>query len=165
MSTRWVVWLLVGMGVMFLAIGLAAYLFATGFDSMEDERIFRYTFLGVFGGIGAIQIIAGIVVGFKLRKKRAMIDELVSAGNSVWTDVVDLSSSQSVRINNQSPRYLRSTYKHTDGNTYMFKSAYLRYDPRTFLKDGKVKVWFDPYNMERYYVDVDGSLAENIIEL
>lgn len=165
MNLRWIVWLLVGMGALFLMIGIVAYRLATGFDSMADERIFRYTFLGVFGGVGAIQIIAGAVVGFRQRSKQAAIDDLVSSGNSVWAEVVDVSSSQNARINNQSPRFLRCVYKHTDGNTYMFRSPYLRYDPRALLKDGKVKVWFDPYNMERYYVDVDGSLTENVIEL
>lgn len=165
MNTRWVTWFILGMGLLFIAIGIGAFLFATGFDSVEDEQVFRYVFLGVFGGIGVVEFVVGGAFAYHATKKRRMIDDLVSSGNSIWADVVDVSSNQNVRINRQSPRYLLCAYRHTDGNTYMFKSPYLRYDPRRFLKDGKVKVWFDPYNMKRYYVDVDGSLTENIIEV
>lgn len=165
MRMRWVFWLLFGMGLLFLVIGVAAFQLATGFDSLEDERIFRYTFLGAFGGMGLIMMIAGVIVGLRMRKKKAMVDDLTASGNYVWADVVDVSSSQSVRINNQSPRILRCTFTHTDGNTYICKSGYLRYDPRSLLKDGKVKVWFDPYDMKKYYVDVDGSLAKQVVEL
>lgn len=140
MSTRWIAWFFVGMGAVFLAVGIGAFLFASGFDSAEDEKIFRYVFLGVFGGIGAVEFIVGGAFAAGAVKKRRMNDELVSSGNSVWADVVDVSFNQNVRFNRQSPQYLRCTYKHTDGNTYMFKSPYLRYDPRRFLKDGKVKV-------------------------
>lgn len=165
MQMRWVFWLLFGMGLLFLGIGVIVGQLATGFDSMEDEHIFRVTFLATFGGMGLIMMLSGVIAGYRIRKKNAAANDLLSSGNNVWADVVDVSGSQNVRVNNQSPRILRCTYRHTDGNTYMFKSGYLRYDPRTLLKDGKVKVWFDPYDMKKYYVDVDGSLSENIVEL
>lgn len=165
MGMRRVVWLLLAMGAVFLAIGVIAFQFASGFDSIQEERAFRYTFLGTFGGMGAILIIAGLIVALRAWQKQRMAAELMSAGHSAWADVVDISWNANVKLDNQSLKYLRCALKHTDGNTYMFKSPYLRYDPRKLLRDGKVRVWFDPYDMRRYFVDVDGSMAENVIEV
>lgn len=163
--TRWVSWFLLAMGAFFLAIGLMAYLLASGFENPADEQIFRYTFLGVFGGIGIVLMLIGLILGCQMQKKKAMADRLVASGHFVWADAVDVSINMNMRINHQSPCVLRCALRHTDGQTYLLRSPYLRFDPRAFLTDGKVKVWLDPYDIKQYYVDVDGSMNTDIIEL
>ncbi len=165
-NMTWVVWFLLLFGLIFIGVGTAAFVFARGsFESLEDERIFRYVFLGVFGGTGTVIFLVGLFVAYRFRKARLLADRLMSAGNSVWADVVDITLHYNMNMNGRSPSVLRCTYRHTDGQTYMFKSKYLRYNPKSLLKDGKVKVWLDPYDIRQYYVDVEGSMKEPIIEI
>ncbi len=165
-NMTWVVWFLVLFGLVFIGVGVAAFVFARGtFETLEDEQIFRYVFLGVFGGTGSIIFFVGLFIATRFRRARMLADKLMSAGNSVWADVVDISPNYNMHYNGRSPSVLRCTYRHTDGQTYMFKSKYLRYNPQTLLKGGKVKVWLDPYDIKQYYVDVEGSLKDPIIEV
>lgn len=167
MNMKWIFWLLFGMGAFFIGIGVLVYLAAGDMTAVSSGQsdVSPIVFLFVFGGIGAIIIAAAAIFIGTERARAKLGEQLMQAGTFCLADIADVSQRSNVRANNFSPFVLRCTYKHDDGQTYMFKSRYLRYNPQSLIPDGKVKVWFDPYDITRYFVDVDGSLKERIIEV
>lgn len=165
MNTKWIVLLLLGMGILFLTVGIVVSSLDITFKTTSEEFGFRYGFLGAFGGVGAILIIVAGIIYYRITKGHRRYEQLISDGNFAWAEVVDVSPNYSVNINGKSPFALRCKFSHTDGTTYMLKSKFLRFNPVSLLKDGKVKVWFDPYNVKNYYVDVDGSIEDGYIEI
>ena len=165
MSMKWVVWLLLGLGVLFIAIGLLVGLLVQGFESPEEEEIFRYVFTGVFGGIGVILAVVALCIGSRIRRTDALKERLISEGNFTWAEIVDVTPQYHIQVNYQSPCVLRCMLRHDDGQTYICRSKYLRFNPMSLLPDGKVKVWFDPRDIRNYYVDVEGSTENPVVEI
>lgn len=164
-SMKWIALLLLGMGALFISIGVVVNFLDIPFESVSEERVFRYVFLGTFGGIGIILAIVGGIIGYRIQKKERQKEQLIRDGNYVWAEIVDVSPNYGVTFNGRSPFVLRCKLQHTDGQTYILKSRYLRFNPESLLADGKVKVWFDAYDIKRYYVDVDGSIKNGYIEI
>ena len=167
MNMRWMVWLLCGMGALFLGIGIFVGLAAPGFENLspEEAKIFTTAFLGAFGIPGVIMIAVGYIIGSRAGKRERLRQWLIQDGNYVWADIMDVSPNHVVRINGRHPYVLRCKYRHSDGETYIFKSQYLRYDPSSMFPDGRIKVWFDRDNIKNYYVDVDDNATSGYIEL
>jgi hypothetical protein len=159
MNLRWVSWLVCGLGALWRGAGTAAclVLWAVGFPPL--------LFLGVFGGSGLITGAAGIALWARIAGRERLKQKLFQDGACVWADIVDISRQGNVEIGGRSPLVLRCKYRHSDGETYLFKSPYLRYNPQSLLPGGRVRVWFDRDNIRKYYVDVDGSIEGGFIEL
>lgn len=166
-NMKWLVWLLCGMGVPFLLLGTGACFTAarSGGTSMErflDSGAFFYAVFGVFG-MGLI--VSGLILRRVMSKKEEQKRRLIEEGHFILADVVDVSQSYNIEINGRHPYVLRCSYGHPDGNTYIFKSGYLKYDPYLILRGGQVKVWVDREAMKNYYVDIEGSIQGRMIEL
>lgn len=166
MNMRWVVWLLLGIGVLFIAIGLSVGLLVDDFESPEERELFRYIFISTFGGIGIILAAIALFGESRIRKIKRLKERLISDGNFAWADIVDISANHYYAHYNarQTPCVLRCKLRHND-QTFICKSGYLRFNPQTLLPDGKVKVWFDAYDIKKYYVDVDGSMQNPVFEI
>jgi hypothetical protein len=165
MSMKWLIWLFLGLGLLFLAIGLLVGLLVQGFDSPAEEKVFRYVFTGVFGGIGVILAAVGMIISNHFHNVELLKERLIAEGNFVWAEIIDITPHYHVHINNQTPFILRCMLRHDDGQTYICKSGYLRFNPASLLPEGKVKVWFDTYDIKKYYVDVEGSTQDPVIEI
>lgn len=171
--------LLLVMGVVFLSVGVAMQIIPFEYSDIsvyrfgeqvpsgaESLRLFRRIFLLAFEGTGVVLSAVGLGIvlcsNSTKRKNRSLID----GGSCVDAQIIEYTPT-SVTINNRRMMRLRCKYTHRDGNTYIFKSGMLRMNPEPFLKDGMVKVYFDPYDLRQYYVDVNGSVGagENIVEL
>lgn len=168
MNITWVCWLLWLMGVIFLGIGiLVAFIVQkSGSVSPQEAELFYPLFLGVFGSFGLGMILAGTIVFVKIRTKEKLHKRLVQDGNYVWADILEIAPNYNMSINGRVSLALRCKYRHSDGQTYLFKSGYLRFNPENMLinKD-KIKVWFDRGDIKKYYVDVDASINNDIVEL
>ena len=164
MNMKWLVWLLLGLGVLFIAIGLFVGLLVQGFESPEEEEIFRHVFTGVFGGIGAILAVVALFIGNRVHQANVLKERLISEGNFAWAEIVDVTPQYNIQMNHQTPCVLRCVLNH-DGQTYICRSKYLRFNPMSLLPDGKVKVWFDPRDIRTYYVDVEGSTENPVVEI
>lgn len=167
MNLKWVAWMLWGMGVLFIGVGVIVCAVVARDASMspDDVAVFRAVFLGTFGGVGAILAIAGTIVYSRMARRDRMRERLISEGNYALATIMDVSVNFSVQINNRSPFVLRCQYKHDDGNTYIFKSGNLRFNPQSLLPENQVKVWIDRNDIKNYYVDVDASMQGGYIEL
>lgn len=145
------------MGVCFLPVGIAIYV--TGKDSFEGAIIF----LLVFGGLGLAFMIAGAIVLLCFINKKRRSDRLISEGNYVMAEIMEVTRNLNVRINNRHPYIVKCCYQDGYGNLHIFKSRNLFFDPRTILKDNMVRVYVDGENYNHYYMDIDEALP-NIIE-
>lgn len=165
LGLSWIGWMLLTMGLIFGATGVLIAVFATSAVDAAEQAAFRLAFLCSFGGIGVILAIIGGVLLAKASTRRRRAEALEAGGTCAMADVVDITPVYTMNVNGRSPYILRCTYRHTDGQLYMLKSEYLRYNPKHLLPNNQVKVWIDPYDIKQYYVDVEGSLSERIVEL
>ena len=171
MSFRWVSWMLIGMGLMFGAIGgiVGLAVHQTGAIEPDYMMMFQIWFTGTFVATGILQIIAGVVVMCAMNARVRTAQRLMQSGEQVWAEVVDAGGSYAMTYRGvhtmRQATILRCKYTHTDGKAYIFKSPHLRYNPTNLLTDGKVKVWFDRNDITKYYVDVDGSIGGDVVEL
>lgn len=167
MSVKWVAWMLWGMGALFICMGAGVCLLVNleGAMTPEDRGLFTALFLGLFGSFGVIMAVVGTIIWSRISRREKLRERLWREGNYALATIMDVSVNYGVQVNNRSPFVLRCQYKHSDGNTYIFKSGYLRFNPQSLMPDGKVKVWFDRNNIKDYYVDIEESIEGGYIEL
>ena len=175
----WASVLLVIMGLVFCGAGVAMqfmYIDPDGTLETVDGEEYPATeksaaelceaFLLSFGGVGIILLGIGGCIGLPGVLHRARARRLRADGICVLADVVDTTATN-VYVNGTHLTRLRCSYTDMRGTTYTFRSGMLRADPRPFLQEGKVSVYHDPYNMRRYFVDVDASagVGTRIVDL
>lgn len=143
-------------GASFLAIGLIIY-----YALKEEEG--AILFLLIFGGIGLLFFVLGVIFLIVELKKKLRNDKLLGAGNYVMAEVLEVTLNYNVAVNRRHPYIVRCRYQDMYGNVHIFKSRDLFFDPTDLLKDRMVKVYVDGENYKHYYVDIDGVLP-NVIE-
>ena len=171
----WVALIPLGLGLIFLTVAIVMQMVPLNPENMnvyingirqpgtaETVRTFRMIFLFVFGGLGLIPMIVGLVMLIRRGVKNKLHARLKQEGAMLWAEETELVNS-SVRINHRRLQYLRCSYN-DHGRAYIFKSPLLRMDPTPFLGNGKVKVYYDRNDMRKHYVDIDGSI-ENEVEV
>ena len=167
MSIRWVGVMLIVMGLIFGGTAAFAcfYVLQEGNMTPDEAALFCVIFGGMFGFFTIVMWSIGTIILARAHKRNCLKKRLIEAGNYAWADILNVSANSGVRINGHAPLILRCRHRYTDGNTYVFKSEFLRYDPQPELKDSRVKVWFDPDDIKKYYVDVESGIDSNYIEL
>ena len=165
-SISWVGVMLLCMGIIFGGIGVGVGMAVNLSSDMtpEDAHVFTIVFTGMFGLFGVVMLTVGAIILARAVRAVRRRNALIEAGNYIWADIIDVSLNRNIQINDRYPYILRCQYRHIDGNNYVFKSGYLRYNPCNLMGE-RVKVWFDRDNIKKYYVDVEGSLTNDIIEL
>ena len=143
-------------GASFLAIGLIIY-----YALKEEEG--AILFLLIFGGIGLLFFVLGVIFLIVELKKKLRNDKLLGAGNYVMAEVLEVTLNYNVAVNRRHPYIVRCRYQDMYGNVHIFKSRDLYFDPTDLFKDQMVKVYVDGDNYKRYYVDIDEVLP-NVIE-
>ena len=175
----WVGIMLLVMGILFGAVGVVVQLLPLAPDQIsyyhngvqmpptqETLRSFKALFLYLFGGFGVVMLtIGGILLGRNITAKKRC-EELRARGVPVYAKPYE-STPSNITVNNRRLMRLRCIYNDSSGTAYVFKSGLLRADPTPFLQDGRVLVYYDQYQMDRYFVDIDGSIAAGarIVEL
>jgi len=178
-SFTWVGVMLLLMGLAFLSVAIVIQLIALRPEdisyykngirqpsSEETVSFFRLIFLLAFGLVGLGLSIGGGVCLRRAAGRRSQARQLKARGVYLTACVTDYEPS-AIRINNRSVARIRCAYDAPDGRTYVFKSGLLRMDPYPFLIEGQLRVYYDPNNMSRYFVDVDESagVGTRMIEL
>lgn len=144
------------LGAVFLATGVIIY-----YALKEEEG--AILFLLIFGGIGLLFFVLGVIFLIVELKKKLRNDKLLGAGNYVMAEVLEVTLNYNVAVNRRHPYIVRCRYQDMYGNVHIFKSRDLFFDPTDLLKDRMVKVYVDGENYKHYYVDIDGVLP-NVIE-
>lgn len=132
----------------------------------ETVSTVRMVFLLVFGLLGLGLSIGGGVSLWRAARRRALAQQLKAEGAHLTAKLADYEPS-SIRVNNRTTARIRCAYNAPDGKTYLFKSGLLRMDPYPYLTEGQLKVYYDPNDMSRYFVDVDESagFGSRVVEL
>lgn len=139
------------LGSLFVIIGIALGIFVNPL------------FLAMFGGIGGIFVVLGVIFLVLVAKKKKRYEALVSSGKYFWADVAEISYDASVRINGRCPRILIVRYVAPNGEIRMFRSRPITKSCPMDLVGRKVRVYADESNLRNYYVDVE-PLLQNIVE-
>lgn len=178
-SLTWVSVMLLVMGLVFLSVAIILQLVPLQPEDItysvngvrrpstqETVSTFRLIFLLVFGLIGLGLSTGGVISLVRSAGRRSRESQLKAEGAYLTAYVTDYAPS-AVRVNNRSLARIRCAYNAPDGSTYIFKSGLLRMDPYPYLTEGQLRVYYDPNNMSRYFVDVDESagLGGRVVEL
>lgn len=143
------------MGAAYIGIGISTFFWSTG----EGTALFRY----IFGGVGLVLFVIGIVCLWSSIQKRKRMNHVLSAGKYVMADITGIDQYYNIRINGRHPYIVTCQYQDISGNVHIFRSRYLKYDPSPFLQNPMVRVYVDAENYKYYYVDIDEVLP-NVIE-
>ena len=150
-------------GLVFLLFGISALLVALPVllhvkNADPDVRFLPFIFLG----LGIIFLIVGITCMTVLCRRRSRNEQLVKNGFYVTARARDIYPNENVRINGRSPFVLECHYKDpTTGTVHVFKSENIMFYPID-AKDTDIRVYVDPQNPDRYYVDTS-NLTDSVI--
>ena len=147
------------MGAIFLTLGILLSYFKVGTDP-EDPIIF----LCVFGGMGAIFLIIGLILLFMDLRRRAALQRCVDGGYVVMAKIMGTRNQNNIRANGVSPYMVECHWKDTDtGETHVFYSRYLYFDPSDMITAEEVPVYLDRMDGKTAYVDIDAVLPRVVM--
>lgn len=138
-------------GAGYLAVGIAVFL--------DGESAF---FKLIFGGLGLVFFITGLICLFGEIEKRCRNNRLLCSGNYILAEIAEVVWCTNIRINGRHPYMVMCQYRDMEGNVHMFKSRYLNFDPEPLFKDRMVRIYVENENFRHYYVDIDEVLPKVI---
>lgn len=157
----WTVWGLLGlifapMGLLFLVLGVALWSAGAG-QKPEDPIIF----LAVFGGIGVLFLLIGLLCLGKDLRRRARQRRAYEGGYYVMAQIAGVKANRNVNGPHGNPYMLECHYTDPDtGVAHVWYSRYLYTDVTDLLKSDEVPVYTDRYDYSVGFVDVDAILPE-----
>lgn len=144
------------LGFFFLVMGLLFWHFRVGTDP-EDPEIFLY----VFGGIGSLFLIAGLVMLLADVRRRAQLRRAYEGGYYVMAKIAGAGEQNSVSLNGRHPFVLECHYTDPDtGTVHVYYSRYLFVNVDDLLQSDEVPVYIDRMNDRVGFVDVDAVLPD-----
>lgn len=144
-------WIFALAGAAFAAVGI--YFFtpaATG--SWNLSAIF-------FILIGVVVAIFGIWPLAKAARKAKEGERLKKDGTMLWAEYMGCETRMTAQVDGHPvwETTLHCAGTDAQGQTYTFTRAGLEEDPLPFLKDGRLRVYYQRDDISRYYIDVLGS--------
>lgn len=113
----------------------------------------------IFGAIGICFIIVGIIFFFVEKCSKKKKDYLLENGLSVTATVIHFEVNRNVSVNGRHPYKLEVEYD--DGlNIHRFRSDNVWENVTSDCIGETVKVYYEPNNMNKYYVDTAGLFNE-----
>ena len=117
-------------------------------------------FLAVFGGLGAVFLILGLVFLAVDLRRRALQRRAYESGNCVDALILGASTLNNVNMVNGHPCVVQCAWTDGAGVVHVYKSRYLYIDVSKLLKSETVPVYIDRYNENIGFVDIDAVLPE-----
>lgn len=147
-------WIYTLLGGLFVALGIGLSVALKGTDVIMIGLI--------FGGIGSIFLILGIVFLCIIAAKRATRRRLLEQGRYIWGEVIACEMNVNVTINGTHPYYLVVRCRDPYGSLHTFRSESLRFYPEPALIGRQVKVYVSDDSFRHYYVDTEGIFPSYI---
>ena len=143
-------------GSFFLVMGILLYLLRAGNDP-EDPMVFLF----VFSGLGLLFLLLGLLfLSMDIRRRNAMRRALDS-GNYVMARVSGVEQRTNVSVNGRHPCVVECRYTEPDtGTVHIWYSRQLPFNPEGLMTSEEVPVYFDRYEPENAFVDIDAILPE-----
>lgn len=147
------------LGAFFVLLGLMLYIGGAGHNS-EDPMIF----LCVFGGTGGAFLLTGLILlGADVRRRSAM-RRAVDSGDYVLARIAGVQQRLNVNVNGTHPCVVECHYKNPDtGETHVFFSRYLYFDPSDMFISQEVPVYLDRMNEKNAFVDIGAVLPKVVL--
>ncbi len=145
------------LGIIFAPLGLMQVLLGIGLRNGTGESLF----LTVFGGVGGLFLLLGILFLVFAAFRRSAIRELIAEGHYVMATVTSVQPNYNITVNGRNPYVAECSY--TDpmtGTLHLFRSRNIYFDPTSILLDAQVPVYCREGQYRLYYVDVDRLLPE-----
>lgn len=159
------------MGAIFtiIGVGIFASFYSNGGTMTVNGRPVYYeagqvgsgmlAFLGIFGGIGILFVILGVIFLIITNNRNKKVKALLDNGQYVTARVIDIVYNYSVRINGVHPYNIICQYDDNFGGApHVFKSDNILHHPGDIL-DYSVKVYVNRDNWDLYYVDETSLIA------
>ena len=101
------------------------------------------------------------VIYFALTKrKKKKQDWLISNGQIINADGISVDVNTYYRVNGRSPYLIKCQWHDKINNkVHVFKSSNIWYDPSAFITTDHIKVFIDPSDPKKYFVDIGFLLA------
>lgn len=128
--------------------------------SPTDVRVKTWLFQLIFGSIGGVFAVGGILLVVLPGKKSRRQKRLLAEGVPIYADFDHVEQNSSLTVNGRSPYRVICRYiDQRTGTVHYFKSGNLWDDPSPYFAPGsKVTVFTDGGNFDRYAVDVERAL-------
>jgi len=142
------------------------------YDSDNPNRIQStggtVVLVAVFGGIGGVFFLIGIIVlGVNVRRKK-LNKRLVENGRKIYADLYEIVINGSYRVNRRHPYNITCKWQDkSSGILYLFKSENIWFDPSSIIEEKnitKLPVYVDENDFKKYYVEID-SIVEKVQDL
>ncbi len=129
--------------------------------SVHMDREERLVMLGVFGGIGAVFLIPGLILGALELRRRGRLREAWANGRRVTARIIASHPDPRVRVKGRSPALLECHWKDPDtGIVHVYFSRPLYFDAASLVKGAEVPLYLDRDDPAIGFVDVDAVLPE-----
>jgi len=143
------------MGVLFVGLGILIPALT------QDPEMTLFLF--IFGGVGGVFLILGIVFLAIIAGRRRKMKQLVEEGRFLWGQIVQCQSNYAVRINGRHPSIALVRYTDAQGRNHLFRSESLNLLTADGLIGKQVKVYYRDTTYRHYYVDMGGVLPQYIM--
>lgn len=141
------------MGSLFFILGII-FGFATYFSGIFFRELLLFPL--VFGGIGFLFLIIGIILLIHSGKRKKRRLQLMKDGERIWAEVTECYIDRTLRVNGRHPYYLELRYHDPfSGRNMVFTSGAI-HNPNSYL-GRQLPVYIDRNDPEHYYVDTDNS--------
>lgn len=111
-------------------------------------------FGGLFGGIGGLFVIIGLIFIFTETGRKALAKRLKQNGTPIEAHI-DSVDTTGIRDNGCPTYVIKCSYNNPyDGITYTFKSEHIGFDPTMHIQGETIRVFVEENNCKKYYVDI-----------
>ena len=161
-KTGWTAFGIVGfiftpIGLLFAILGPALWQSkSVRWSNRQDPLIFLY----VFGGIGGLFLILGLVFLFIDLRRRYLLRRAYDSGNCVEAKILGVTEQSNVNMAGGHPRMIEAAWTDPNGVVHIYRSRYLYTNVEKLLTSETVPVWIDRYNENIGFVDIDAVLPE-----
>ncbi len=158
-------WTAIGIvGFIFTPIGLLFVLLGLGLGTAKSVSWKSpgdpVVFLAVFGGVGGLFLILGLVfLGIEFRR-RSLLRRAYYGGNCVQAEILGTVTQNNVNTVNGQPRMVECAWTDDAGVVHIYRSRYLYTNVEKLLKSDTVPVYIDRDNTNVGFVDIDEVLPE-----
>lgn len=119
-------------------------------------------FLSIFGGMGMVFVVLGIVFLIHVIKRIKIVEGLRNNGVYVTARISAVERNLGVKVNNRHPYYVLCEYEDIySGEIHVFRSDNIMNNPGDIVGTD-ITVYVDSSNWNQYYVDTEGLTSRYI---
>ena len=117
----------------------------------------------LFGGMGALFAVIGIIPAVAGKNSDSRKKHLLENGVRIDAVIISAAPNYRVSINHRNPYIITCGYTDSEGKTHIFKSGNIFGFPNRPLIGETVPVWYEPGNLNKYFVDTSALEDSNVI--